>query len=87
MPAAPAPAHQTRCPKKKPLRGRAVFKMCLVETKAMCTEVLLESMKMVLSFMCPEPQREAVRGQPATQCPRPKQRPVWAATRERWIKA
>ena len=60
--------------------------MCLVETKAMCTELILESMKLVLGLLCPEPQPEAVGGQPATQCPRPKERPVWAATRERWIK-
>jgi len=52
---------------------------------AMCTEVLTESIKVVLDLLCPEPQRESLGGQPATQCQRPKERPVWAATRETLI--
>lgn len=55
----------------------------------MCTEVLLQSMKVVLGLLCPEPQRESLGGQPATQCQRPKEIPVeprkWAATREKWF--
>ena len=53
----------------------------------MCTEVLLQSMKLVLGLLCPEPQREALGGQPATQCAELTTKKRWQATREKWVTA